>query len=230
MNEDKGVALSPPAAPGGRLRPPCSAPPGSAASSRAARRLLLARAAERRPAPVALPAAVADDRRCALHRGARRRLRAHRLPDRRLPRLVPRTPLRPVDRAVRRVAPRSPEGIRARPRAQRGSGAGRVPAPSPRRAVVVAGGRGPVRGRGALLHGDRAPIVLLPMFYRFQPLERESLRARLMSLSEKAGVPVLGVLRVGPRRQDQAGERRARRHGANPPDSPVRYPAERVLR
>jgi STE24 endopeptidase len=38
-----------------------------------------------------------------------------------------------------------------------------------------------------------APIVLLPMFYRFTPLARETLRNRLVSLSTRAGVPVLGV-------------------------------------
>ena len=38
-----------------------------------------------------------------------------------------------------------------------------------------------------------APVVLLPMFYRFTPLERESLRSRLESLSARAGIPVLGV-------------------------------------
>ena len=38
-----------------------------------------------------------------------------------------------------------------------------------------------------------APIVLLPLFYTVTPLNRESLRARLVSLSQRAGVPVLGV-------------------------------------
>jgi STE24 endopeptidase len=38
-----------------------------------------------------------------------------------------------------------------------------------------------------------APILLLPMFYRFTPLARESLRDRLVSLSDRAGVAVLGV-------------------------------------
>lgn len=38
-----------------------------------------------------------------------------------------------------------------------------------------------------------APIMLLPLFYTFTPLNRESLRARLVSLSQRAGVPVLGV-------------------------------------
>lgn len=38
-----------------------------------------------------------------------------------------------------------------------------------------------------------APLVLLPLFYTFTPLDRASLRLRLEALSEKAGVPVLGV-------------------------------------
>jgi STE24 endopeptidase len=38
-----------------------------------------------------------------------------------------------------------------------------------------------------------APVVLLPVFYTFTPLTRESLRERLVSLSARAGVPVLGV-------------------------------------
>ena len=41
------------------------------------------------------------------------------------------------------------------------------------------------------------PLVLLPIFYKFTPLDRESLRARLVSLSERAGVPVLGVYEWG---------------------------------
>ena len=41
------------------------------------------------------------------------------------------------------------------------------------------------------------PTVLLPMFYRFTPLERESLRARLMELSKRAGVAILGVYEWG---------------------------------
>jgi Zn-dependent protease with chaperone function len=42
-----------------------------------------------------------------------------------------------------------------------------------------------------------APIVLLPIFYRFKPLDRASLRSRLESLSSRAGVPVLGVYEWG---------------------------------
>jgi Zn-dependent protease with chaperone function len=42
-----------------------------------------------------------------------------------------------------------------------------------------------------------APLVLLPLFYKFTPLDRESLRARLVALSSQAGVPVLGVYEWG---------------------------------
>jgi len=38
-----------------------------------------------------------------------------------------------------------------------------------------------------------APVLLLPLFYDVRPLERDELRARLMTLAEKAGTPVLGV-------------------------------------
>jgi Zn-dependent protease with chaperone function len=42
-----------------------------------------------------------------------------------------------------------------------------------------------------------APVLLLPLFYRFTPLDRASLRDRLVSLSHRAGVPVLGVYEWG---------------------------------
>ena len=42
-----------------------------------------------------------------------------------------------------------------------------------------------------------APILLLPLFYRFQPLDRPLLTARLVDLSRRAGVPVLGVYEWG---------------------------------
>ena len=42
-----------------------------------------------------------------------------------------------------------------------------------------------------------APILLLPIFYRFKPLDRESLRQRLVALSHRAGVAVLGVYEWG---------------------------------
>jgi STE24 endopeptidase len=42
-----------------------------------------------------------------------------------------------------------------------------------------------------------APVVLLPLFYKFTPLDRDSLRTRLLSISERAGIPVLGVYEWG---------------------------------
>jgi STE24 endopeptidase len=41
------------------------------------------------------------------------------------------------------------------------------------------------------------PVVLLPVFYRFKPLEHDALRERLLALSRRAGVPVLGVFEWG---------------------------------
>ena len=42
-----------------------------------------------------------------------------------------------------------------------------------------------------------APVVLMPVFYRFKPLDRDALRDRLEALSARAGVPVLGVYEWG---------------------------------
>src|SRR5213079_706956 len=42
-----------------------------------------------------------------------------------------------------------------------------------------------------------APVLLLPLFYRVKPLDRESLRARLLSLAERAGAHVLGAYEWG---------------------------------
>ena len=51
-------------------------------------------------------------------------------------------------------------------------------------------------GAAAVIAGV-APILLLPLFYRFQPLDREALRERLLTLSTRAGVRVLGVFEWG---------------------------------
>jgi STE24 endopeptidase len=42
-----------------------------------------------------------------------------------------------------------------------------------------------------------APVLLLPLFYRVQPLSREELRARLLALAERAGARVLGAYEWG---------------------------------
>lgn len=60
---------------------------------------------------------------------------------------------------------------------------------------------------GALL-AQLAPLVLLPIFYRLKPLDRAALTARLVSLSARAGLPVLGVYEWG------LGERTRRANAA----------------
>jgi STE24 endopeptidase len=52
-------------------------------------------------------------------------------------------------------------------------------------------------GAAALLVAQIAPIVLLPLFYRFTPLARPELQERLRALSRRAGLPVLGVYEWG---------------------------------
>lgn len=42
-----------------------------------------------------------------------------------------------------------------------------------------------------------APVLLLPLFYRVKPLDREPLRVRLLSLAERAGARVLGAYEWG---------------------------------
>jgi STE24 endopeptidase len=49
----------------------------------------------------------------------------------------------------------------------------------------------------AILLSRIAPVVLMPLFYRFRPLERDALRERLLALSGRAGVPVLGAFEWG---------------------------------
>ena len=42
-----------------------------------------------------------------------------------------------------------------------------------------------------------APVLLLPLFYRVKPLEKASLRARLLALAERAGARVIGAYEWG---------------------------------
>jgi len=42
-----------------------------------------------------------------------------------------------------------------------------------------------------------APVLLLPLFYRLKPLDRESLRERLLALADRAGARVLGAYEWG---------------------------------
>lgn len=49
----------------------------------------------------------------------------------------------------------------------------------------------------AIVLSQLAPVLLMPIFYRFRPLDRDVLRDRLLQLSQRAGVPVLGVFEWG---------------------------------
>lgn len=44
-----------------------------------------------------------------------------------------------------------------------------------------------------VIFAQLAPVLLFPLFYKFQPLENEELRERLVRLSERAGTRVRGV-------------------------------------
>jgi STE24 endopeptidase len=44
-----------------------------------------------------------------------------------------------------------------------------------------------------VLMAQLAPVLLLPLFYDFKPLDREALVSRLLALAERAGARVLGV-------------------------------------
>jgi len=46
-----------------------------------------------------------------------------------------------------------------------------------------------------VLLAQLAPVVLFPIFYKFEPLENEELKRRLIVLSERAGTRVRGVYR-----------------------------------
>src|SRR5262249_9181286 len=65
---------------------------------------------------------------------------------------------------------------------------------SPQRWWLVAG-----LAFAALIVGltQLTPVLLLPLFYRLKPLERESLRARLLALAERSNARVLGAYEWG---------------------------------
>lgn len=44
-----------------------------------------------------------------------------------------------------------------------------------------------------VLLAQLAPLLLLPLFYEFKPLDRPALAQRLLALADRAGAPVLGV-------------------------------------
>ena len=75
-----------------------------------------------------------------------------------------------------------------------------------------------------------APVVLLPLFYRVKPLDRDALRAPAAGTRRAGGRARARRVRMGPRRQDQEGERRARGARRDAADSGVRYDARRLFR
>jgi STE24 endopeptidase len=52
-------------------------------------------------------------------------------------------------------------------------------------------------GFAVLLLARLAPVVLLPLFFHFRPLDRPPLQERLRSLATRAGLPALGVYEWG---------------------------------
>jgi STE24 endopeptidase len=46
-----------------------------------------------------------------------------------------------------------------------------------------------------VLMAQLAPVVLFPIFYKFEPLKNEELKARLVKLSEQAGTQIRGIYR-----------------------------------
>jgi len=49
-----------------------------------------------------------------------------------------------------------------------------------------------------VLLAQLAPVILFPIFYKFEPLQDEELKARLVKLSQRAGDPRAGRLQVEP--------------------------------
>ena len=91
-------------------------------------------------------------------------------------------------------------------------------------------GRGALRASPASCCRRIAPVLLMPLFYRFRPLDREALRERLLTLSRRAGVPVLGAFEWG------LGEKTTRANaalvgvGTHPPHPRLRHAAQGLHR
>jgi STE24 endopeptidase len=55
----------------------------------------------------------------------------------------------------------------------------------------------------SVVFAQLAPVVLMPIFNRFEMLQDEALQARIRSLSERAGVPIAAVFRMDMSRQTE---------------------------
>ena len=97
---------------------------------------------------------------------------------------------------------------------------------------AISGGRWPRRFSpcAGVLLSRIAPVLLMPLFYRFRPLDREALRERLMTLSRRAGVPVLGAFEWGLGREDDPRQRGAGRRRPHAPHPASRTRSSRTTR
>ena len=68
-----------------------------------------------------------------------------------------------------------------------------------------------------------APVVLLPIFYKFKPLDRPALVDRLMTLATRARTDVVGVFEWVLSGHTRKSQRRACRHGQDPAHPVVRH-------
>ena len=82
----------------------------------------------------------------------------------------------------------------------------------------------------AIVLVNLAPVVLLPLFFTFKPLEKDALRDRLDGARVEGRHANHGRLRVDAQRSHQEGERRADRHGPHAANSSVGHAARRLLR
>ena len=76
-----------------------------------------------------------------------------------------------------------------------------------------------------VLLANLAPVLILPIFFKFKPLENPSLTERLLELSRRAGTRVKGVFEWKLSEKEQEGQRRADGTGQHAPDYSVGYAA-----
>ena len=228
MNEDSAARYH-------RLRRRASVASHARRASRGSRRCSLtgasaALAARGRAARPRCPGRSPVRRHRALHRRPRARLGDRLAPVRLLSHLPARAEIRPVVGAARRRG----SAITSR-RSASGSlltlGAGLAVY-----GAIRAGARLVVAGRGGAASRSRrsllsrvAPVLLMPLFYRSVRSSATTLRERLLTLSQRAGVPVLGAFEWG------LGEKTTRANaalvgvGQHAPHPRVRHAAQGLL-
>ena len=79
-----------------------------------------------------------------------------------------------------------------------------------------------------ILLAQLAPVVLFPIFYKFEPLDNEDLRRRLVVLSERAGTRVRGVYRWKLSEKSKKANAALTGLGEHSPHHPGRYPARQL--